>query len=224
MAKKETLWETFKNGTLKNNPIFVSLLGMCPTLAVTTALYNGLAMGLATSFVLIFSSIIISSIRYLVPNQVRIASYIVIIASFVTVVDYIMKAQFPAMSKQLGPFIPLIIVNCIVLGRQEAFASKNNPIKAFLDALGTGLGFTGALLLISGIREILGNGTLAEVKIMPDFFEPWIVMILPAGAFLTLGFLLGLFNFIKDKKKRKADKKVIEDYKSKKTRIIAAEG
>ena len=224
MAKKETLWETFKNGTLKNNPIFVSLLGMCPTLAVTTALYNGLAMGLATSFVLIFSSIIISSIRYLVPNQVRIASYIVIIASFVTVVDYIMKAQFPAMSKQLGPFIPLIIVNCIVLGRQEAFASKNNPIKAFLYALGTGLGFKGALLLISGIREILGNGTLAEVKIMPDFFEPWIVMILPAGAFLTLGFLLGLFNFIKDKKKRKADKKVIEDYKSKKTRIIAAEG
>lgn len=224
MAKQETLFEVFKKGIWKNNPIFISLLGLCPTLAVTTAINNGIAMGLATTFVLVFSSLIISSIRYIIPNQVRIASFIVIIATFVTLVDYVMKAKFPDMSKALGPFIPLIVVNCIVLGRQEAYASKNNPIRAFLDALGSGIGFTMALLMISGIREILGNRTLAGIQILPDVFQPWIVMILPAGAFLTLGFLLGFFNFLRERNKRIETNRTIEEYKSKKTQKAALEG
>jgi electron transport complex protein RnfE len=153
-------------------------------------------MGVATTFVLVCASLLISLVRKAIPTQVRIASYIVVIATFVTIVDLTMKAKFPAMSKSLGAFIPLIVVNCLILGRQEAFASKNNPLRAIVDAVGMGVGFTITLTILGGVREILGNRTLFGFQLLPDAFEPWIVMILPAGAFLTLGLMLGLANII----------------------------
>jgi electron transport complex protein RnfE len=152
-------------------------------------------MGLATSFVLICSSIIISFIRKLIPNQVRIASYVVVIAAFVTMADLFLKGNFPEISKALGPFVPLIVVNCIILGRAEAYASKHSPLPAFVDALGMGTGFTLALLVLGTIREILGSGTVFGLL----RFEPWVVMILPGGAFITLGLLIGLMNVIKER-------------------------
>jgi electron transport complex protein RnfE len=171
---------------------------------VTTSAANGVGMGMATTFVLVCASLLISLVRSLIPSQVRIASYIVVIATFVTIVDLEMKALFPAMSKSLGAFIPLIVVNCLILGRQEAFASKNNPFRAVVDALGMGIGFTITLTVLGGIREILGNRTLFDVQILPDAFEPWIVMILPAGAFLTLGFMIGAFNTITHRREQAA--------------------
>lgn len=203
MKKQVSLSQEYLKGVWKNNPILVQLLGLCPTLAVTVTAINGLAMGLAATFVLVMSSLLISSIRKVIPSQVRIASFIVIIATFVTIVDLVMKAKFPALSKALGPFIPLIVVNCVILGRQEAFASKNNPGRAFLDALGMGSGFTMALLILGSIREIIGSRTIFGLQIMPDQFEPWLIMILPPGAFLTLGLILGLSNFYSIKKQEK---------------------
>ena len=192
---KRTLFYEFLKGLWDESPTFRQLLGMCPTLAVTTNAVNGFSMGLATSFVLICSSIIISFIRKLIPNQVRIASYVVVIAAFVTMADLFLKGNFPEISKALGPFVPLIVVNCIILGRAEAYASKHSPLPAFVDALGMGTGFTLALLVLGTIREILGSGTVFGLL----RFEPWVVMILPGGAFITLGLLIGLMNVIKER-------------------------
>jgi Na+-translocating ferredoxin:NAD+ oxidoreductase subunit E len=186
----------FLKGLWRENPIFVQVLGMCPTLAVTTKSVFGLSMGMATTFVLISSSVVVSLIRRFVPPQVRIPMYTVIIATFVTAADYFLKANFYEISKALGPYVPLIVVNCVILGRAEAFASKNNPVRAFLDALGMGLGFTAGLIVLGSCREILGAGSLFGVRVMPENFTNWIVMVLPAGAFITLGLLVGVFNSI----------------------------
>jgi electron transport complex protein RnfE len=197
VSKKQVgIGTEFAKGLWDQNPVLRALLGLCPALAVTTSAENGLGMGVATTFVLFCASLIISLVRKLIPSQVRIASYIVVIATFVTIVDLTMKAKFPELSKSLGAFIPLIVVNCLILGRQEAFASKNNPFRAIVDALGMGAGFTATLMVLGGVRELLGNRTLFGVQLLLDLWEPWIVMILPAGAFLTLGLMLGVVNAI----------------------------
>ncbi|MEZ4386319.1 MAG: electron transport complex subunit E [Candidatus Krumholzibacteriia bacterium] len=197
MSKKElSLGADFTKGLWDQNPVLRQLLGMCPTLAVTTSAINGLGMGVATTFVLVCASLMVSLVRKAIPAQVRIASYIVIIAAFVTIVDLAMKAKFPALSKSLGAFIPLIVVNCVILGRQEAYASKNNPLRSVVDAAGMGLGFTASLIVLGGVRELLGNRTVFGFQLLPDVWEPWIVMILPAGAFLTLGLILGGVNML----------------------------
>ncbi len=188
-------------GLWEENPVFRQLLGMCPTLAVTNAVINGIAMGLATSFVLILSSVVVASLKKLIPSQVRIASYIVIIATFVTIADRFMAAFFPPISKSLGPYVPLIVVNCIILGRQEAFSSKNSVGRSLMDALGMSTGFILALLVLSSIREILGMGTFLGHQFMGAWFKPWIIMILPAGAFITLGILLAVALVIESKTK-----------------------
>jgi electron transport complex protein RnfE len=195
--KKGTPVYEFAKGLWKENPILVQLLGTCPTLAVTTTVVNGLAMALATAFVLIMSSVIISIFRKRIPGSVRIASYIVIIATFVTLADRFLAAYFYDISKALGPFIPLIIVNCIILGRAEAFASKNTVKMSFLDALGMAGGFFIALMLLSSFREILGNGSWFGMKVMPGMFKPWIIMIMPPGAFFMLGIILGVSGVVK---------------------------
>ncbi len=186
----------FLKGFWKENPTLVMLLGMCPTLAVTTSAVNGLTMGLAVVFVLTCSSLIVSLVRNIVPSQVRIPVFVIIIATFVTMVDLFLKAFLLDLSKALGPFIPLIVVNCIILGRAEAFASKNKVWLSFLDAFGVSLGFTVTLVFLGGIREILGMRTFFGMQVLGNGFEPWIVMLLPPGAFITLGFLLGAKNSI----------------------------
>ncbi len=188
----KTIGQEFIKGLWDENPVFRQLLGLCPTLAVTNAVINGFAMGMATTFVLIFSSLVVSSIKKLIPSQVRIASYIVIIASFVTVADRFLAAFFPPISKSLGPYVPLIVVNCIILGRQEAFSSKNTVGRSLIDALGMSTGFVLAMLVLSAIREILGAGTFFGYQVMGPWFKPWIIMILPPGAFITLGILLAI--------------------------------
>ena len=224
MASKVTLIKEYTKGLWANNPVFKQVLGMCPTLAVTVSALNGIAMGLATTFVLVFSSFIISSVRKLIPTQVRIAAYIVIIATFVTIVDLVMKAQFPALSKSLGPYIPLIVVNCIILGRQEAFSAKNPVGRSILDALGMGSGFIMALFMLGSIRELLGSRTILGFQIMPDIYEPWLVMILPAGAFLTLGLLMGYFNTVAARKKRIEREALVAKHLRSKKPVVAAEG
>jgi electron transport complex protein RnfE len=203
MAAKSIAQEYLK-GLWDENPVFRQLLGLCPTLAVTNAVINGIAMGLATSFVLIISSVVVASIKKLIPSQVRIASYIVIIATFVTVADRFLAAYFFQISKSLGPYIPLIVVNCIILGRQEAFSSKNSVGRSFVDALGMSTGFVLALLVLSGIREILGMGTFLGYQVMGAWFKPWIIMILPAGAFITLGILIAVALLIEQKTKSRS--------------------
>lgn len=195
MSKDVSLTQEFTKGLWGENPNLRQLLGMCPTLAVSTSVINGLGMGVAATFVLICSSVMISLIRKVVPGQVRIATYIVVIATFVTLVDLSMKAYLPALSASLGAFIPLIVVNCIILGRAEAFAAKNGPWRSTIDALGMGMGFTATLLVLGTVRELLGAGQLMGKTVLPGF-EPWIVMILPAGAFLVLGLMLGVVNLI----------------------------
>jgi electron transport complex protein RnfE len=202
--KKASIGTEFMKGLWDQNPVLRALLGLCPALAVTTSAENGLGMGVATTFVLICASVLISLVRKAIPSQVRIASFIVVIATFVTIVDLTMKAKFPALSKSLGAFIPLIVVNCLILGRQEAFSSKNNPFRSLVDGLGMGLGFTATLTVLGGVRELLGNRTIFNVQILPDLWEPWIVMILPAGAFLTLGLMLGVVNKITAKREQAA--------------------
>ena len=182
--------------------MFRQILGTCPTLAVSNTIVNGVAIGLATSFVLICSSAIVSLIRKLVPNQVRIAAFTVIIATFVTVADQFLKATFPPISAQLGPFVPLIVVNCIILGRCEAFASKNPLIPSLIDAVVMGLGFTATVCTLGFVRELLGSGTFFGIRVLGDWYNPWVVMILPAGAFLSLGIGLGIINYIVSKKQR----------------------
>jgi electron transport complex protein RnfE len=187
-----TAAQDFLKGLWQENPIFRQILGMCATLAITNAVINGLAMGLATSFVLVFSSFLISLIKKLIPNQVRIASYIVVIASFVTIADRFLAAYFWDISKALGPYVPLIVVNCIILGRAEAFSSKNTVGRSVIDALGMSAGFISALLILSSIREILGSGTFLGHRVLGSWFEPWTIMVLPAGAFITLGILMAI--------------------------------
>ncbi len=213
MKKQVTLLSEFTKGLWEINPTFKQILGMCPTLAVTVSAINGIAMALATTFVLVFSSLLISIVRKWIPNQVRIASYIVIIATFVTIVDLVMKAQFVELSKALGPFIPLIVVNCIILGRAEAFASKNNPLRSVLDALGNGVGFLISLFVLGGIREIIGSRTILGYQVLPNGFEPWLIMILPAGAFLTLGLMMGFANMYIERKKNLERESLIAQYR-----------
>lgn len=184
----------FIKGLWRENPTFRIVLGLCPTLAVSTSVTNGIGMGIAATFVLLGSNIFVSLVRNIVPEKVRIPCYIVIIATFVTIADLFMKAYAPLLSRSLGMFVPLIVVNCIVLGRAEAFSSKEPPLKGIFDALGMGLGFTWALILISAIREILGNGTILGVSI-GRAFEPPLFMILAPGALLTIGLLIGLINY-----------------------------
>lgn len=186
--------EHLKRGLWRENPTFRILLGMCPVLAVTTACVNGLAMGLATTFVLVCSEIAISILRKIIPDQVRIPSYIVVIATFVTIIDYILKAFLPVIASALSIFIPLIVVNCLILGRCEAFASKNPIPSSIFDALGIGFGFTWALILLATLRELLGSGTIFGFQVMGDWFTTIDVMVQPAGAFITLGILVALMN------------------------------
>lgn len=188
------------NGLFKENPIFVQLLGMCPTLAVTTSATDGFAMGAATTVVLVLANIVISIMRKIIPNKIRIPIFIVVIATFVTMVGLFMKAYLPDLDKSLGLFIPLIVVNCLILARAEAFAFKNGPVDSALDGIGMGLGFTLALTILGIVREIPGNGSVFGFNLFPETFEPAVVMILPAGAFLALGLLLALNNVIKAKR------------------------
>lgn len=189
-------WKNFSKGFIKENPVFVLVLGMCPTLGVTSSAINGLGMGLATTFVLIMSNTAISLVKDLVPDKVRIPSFIVIIAAFVTVVQLVMQAYMPALFKSLGIFIPLIVVNCIVLGRAEAFASRNNVLSSAIDGLGIGLGFSFALVLLGSIREILGSGKLFDFTIYPENYVTLLFVLAP-GAFIALGYLIALINRIK---------------------------
>lgn len=189
--------ELILNGIIKNNPTFVMLLGMCPTLGVTSSAENGLGMGIATLFVLLLSNIVVSLIKSQIPDKVRIPAFIVVIASFVSIVEMLLEAYLPGLYEQLGIFIPLIVVNCIILGRAEAFASRNNTWDSILDAIGMGVGFTLALTALGAVREILGNGSLFNYKFIPDSANTFIVFILPPGAFIALAYLSVLFNKIK---------------------------
>mgnify|MGYP000606089655 CR=1 FL=1 len=189
-------FKVLTNGILKENPIFVLLLGMCPTLGTTSSAMNGLAMGLATTFVLICSNTVISALKNLIPDQVRIPGYIVVIAAFVTVVQMCMEAFVPSLYASLGLFIPLIVVNCIVLGRAEAFAAKNNPVASLFDGLGMGLGFTIALTLLGAVREFLGTGKIFNLSILPEEYG-MLVFVLAPGAFIALGYLIALINSMK---------------------------
>lgn len=184
------------NGLIKENPIFVLMLGMCPTLATTTSAINGLSMGLATMFVLICSNVVISCIKSITPDKVRIPVFIVVIASFVTVLQMCIKAFLPDVDKALGLFIPLIVVNCIILGRAEAFACKNNPLSSLFDGIGIGLGFTFALTLLGMVRELLGAGSLFGIALLPETLNI-LVFVLPPGAFITLGYLIAIVNKIR---------------------------
>lgn len=198
-------WKNFSKGFFKENPVFVLLLGMCPTLGVTTSSINGLGMGLATAFVLVMSNLVVSLVKSQIPDKVRIPSFIVIIASFVTMVELVMQAYVPALYEQLGLFIPLIVVNCIVLGRAEAFAAKNNILSSVLDGLGMGLGFAMALTILGGVREILGSGTIfgLNLHLFPLDADgnpiTMIVFVLAPGAFIALGYLIVLINKINKK-------------------------
>jgi len=191
-----TLAQEFSKGVLKENPIFRLLLGMCPVLAVTVTANNALGMGMATLFVLICSNIVVSALRQLIPARVRIPAYILIIATFVTIVDMVMNAYLPDLHAALGIFIPLIVVNCIILGRAEGFARKNGIGRSAIDALGMGVGFTLSLTILGIIRELIGAGSLFEVSVMGAAFQPMVLLALPPGAFITLGVLLGLFNYL----------------------------
>lgn len=195
--------ETFTQGLWKDNPVFVMLLGLCPALAVTNSAMNALAMGLATTFVLICSGLLVSLLRNVIPKQVRIASYIIIIATFVTMADYGIKAISLDLYKALGAFIQLIVVNCIILGRAEAYASKQTPFKAMVNGAGMGLGFTVALLSLGVVREILGSGTLFGMQVMPERFQTWSVFVLPPGGFFVLAGWLMLFAWSRERKARK---------------------
>ena len=187
------------NGIIKENPIFVLLLGMCPTLATTSSAMNGMSMGLATTFVLIFSNMAISMLKNLIPDMVRIPAYIVVIATFVTIIEMLINAYIPAAADSLGIFIPLIVVNCIVLGRAEAFASKNSIFSSLLDGAGMGLGFTLSLTVLGAIRELLGSGKLFSLSIYPEQYATLLFVLAP-GAFIALGYLIAVFNRLQQKK------------------------
>lgn len=199
MAETIGAKENFVKGIVKDNPVFVMLLGMCPTLGVTSSAFNGLGMGVATMFVLVMSNIVVSMIKTQIPDKVRIPAFIIIIASFVTIVEMVLEAFIPFLYEQLGIFIPLIVVNCLILGRAEAFASKNNLMSSIIDGLGMGVGFIIALTALGAVREILGNGSLFEFKFLSESANTFIVFILPPGAFIALAYLTVLFNKISNK-------------------------
>jgi len=192
---KKLINEFFK-GIVRENPIFILVLGLCPTLAVSTSVVNALGMGGAATFVLICSNSIVSSVRRIIPDRIRLPAYIVIIATFVTICELMLKAYFPALDKSLGIFVPLIVVNCIIMARAEAFASRNPVVPSFIDGLGMGIGFTIGITVIAAIREVLGFGSILGFRIMPGF-EPAAVMILAPGALLTLGILIALINLVR---------------------------
>ena len=194
------VWNEFIKGFIKENPTFVLLLGMCPTLGTTTSAINGMSMGLAATVVLICSNAVISLLKNVIPDKVRIPGFIVVIASFVTVVDLSMQAYLPDLYETLGLFIPLIVVNCIILGRAEAFASKNGVLLSAADGLGIGLGFTMSLTILGSVREILGNGSVFGFQFIPENIDKVLLFIMPPGAFIALGFLIALVNHIKNRK------------------------
>ena len=209
--------QQFKEGLLTRNPVFVQLLGMCSTLAITTSLFNGIGMGLSVTIILICSNVLISALRKVIPSQIRIAAYIVIIAGFVTIVDLLLQAYLPALSENLGVFIPLIVVNCVILGRAEAFASKNGVLASAADGLCQGIGYTVALVVMSVVRELLGAGTFGGgilnggqgIRIIPEGY-PAMQLIMPVGGFLTLGFLIAGFQWMMkrlEKREKEAQKK-----------------
>lgn len=189
-----SLWKDLSKGVIKENPVLKLVLGTCPTLAVTTALFNGIGMGIAATAVLLGSNLIISLIKKMVPNEVRIPIYIVVIASFTTIVQMLIKAFAPALDQQLGIFIPLIVVNCIILARAESFAAKNAPMNSVMDGIGMGLGFTLALAIISTVREVLGAGTFLGMQLFGEAFKPALIMILPPGGFLVFGLTIAAVN------------------------------
>ncbi len=208
--KKNSPMKVFMNGLLNENPTFRLLLGMCPTLAVSTAAGNGLGMGLSTTFVLVFSNLVISLLRKIIPEKVRIPSFVVVIATFVTIIDLLIKAFLPSLSSSLGIYIPLIVVNCIIFARAESFAFKNPPLPSIFDGLGMGLGFTCSLTLLSSVREIIGSGTWFGMQVMPASYKPMAIIVSPSGGFLTLGILILIVNaFVKMYGKRKQAKEGI---------------
>lgn len=208
MENKNGFFKIFSNGILKENPVLRLMLGICPTLAVTTALTNGIGMGIAATFVLICSNIVVSLLRKVIPSQVRLPAFIIIIATFVTVVQMFVKAYFPALNQSLGIYLPLITANCIILGRAEIFASKNSVFASALDGLGSGIGFTLVLVLISAVRELLGAGTLAGFQILPASLPPLTIMLLPAGGFFVFACVMALAIFIETKMGRKPDEAI----------------
>ena len=194
--KKKSFGSIFFNGVVTENPTFRLVLGMCPTLAISTAVSQGIGMGLATTFVLVFSNLVISLLRNTIPEKVRIPSFVVVIATFVTIVDLLMKAYVPALSQSLGVYIPLIVVNCIIFARAESFAFKNPPLASLADGLGMGLGFTLAISLLSAVREVIGSGTFLGVQVMPAAYHPMAIVVRPPGGFVMLGLLLLTVNAI----------------------------
>ena len=196
--------ERLKNGIITENPIFVLMLGMCPTLAVTTSAVNGIGMGLSTTVVLVMSNMLISMLRKVIPDSVRMPAFIVVVASFVTIVQFLMQGFTPSLYDSLGIYIPLIVVNCIILGRAESFAAKNGPINSFFDGLGMGLGFTIALTILGAFRELLGAGQIFGMQVMPSAYEPITIFILAPGAFFVLACLVAIQNKVKSKKPKKA--------------------
>ena len=206
MSPEPTNLDAVLKGLWKENPVFVQVLGMCPVLAVTNTVMNSLVMGIATMFVLVSSSVFVSAFRKLIPKQVRIATYILIIATFVTVADYVIPAISLEVHRSLGAFVALIVVNCVILGRAEAFSSKNSVGKSVLDALGMGAGFTMAILCLGVVREALGNGTILDIPVFGPDYEPWVVMVLPGGAFFALGGWLLLFSWLKERGKKRSSR------------------
>ena len=202
--KKPNVGKIFLNGVITENPTFRLVLGTCPTLAVTTSAINGLGMGAAATFVLLGSNVVISALRKVIPDKVRIPAFIVVICMFVTIIQLVMQAFLPSLYESLGIFLPLIVVNCIILGRAEAFASKNPVVASAFDGLGMGVGFTLALTLIGCIRELLGNGSVFGIDLMGASYQPMLLMILPAGGFLVFGLLLGIINALTNRKKEAA--------------------
>ncbi len=193
--------KVIKNGIIDENPTFVQVIGMCPTLAVTSSAINGIGMGLSTAAVLICANLFISLLRKIIPDKVRIPCFIVVIATFVTIVEFLLKAYLPALNASLGLYIPLIVVNCIILGRAEAFASKNGPIDSICDGIGNGLGFTIALACIGLVREFIGSGTLFNITVLPEAFPRTLLFIMAPGAFFTLGCMMAALNHFRNKKK-----------------------
>lgn len=210
MSGKNKILDQFKDGIITNNPTFVQLLGTCPALATTTSASNALGMGLSVILVLVCSNFFISLLRKYIPNQIRIASYIVIISGFVSILELLIKAYLPSLSNSLGLFIPLIVVNCIILARAEAFASKNKVLPSIIDGLAMGAGFTFALVILGAIREIIGAGTIFGVSVFGDWFEPAVLFIMPPGAFITLGFVIALVQKLRHRRDEYVKRQAVE--------------
>jgi electron transport complex protein RnfE len=204
MQTLKRLWKIFTNGLIYENPLLVLMIGICSTLAVTTSVSNGIGMGLAMTFVLLCSEVLISAFRKVIPDSIRMPIFIIIIAAFTTIIDYVMQAYFPALSKSMGVFIPLIVVNCIIMGRVEAFASKQKTVDCVADSFGMGLGYTMVLVCIAAIRELLGNGTFAGIQVMPDSYQPILFFTLSPGGFLVFGLFISLNNWIKGRMAKSA--------------------